>query len=153
MTNLSGAARGAILDSYSFCSIGEKIAALEEKLSKVLTPVSPPNCLCYVKTTKTDSMLNPHRDYVQIGDFSKRCCFAADTVELIISRLETESLSPWGASTLATLCKMSPLSVKLTFEQLKRGRSQVLHPRSLAPSTFFLGYSFGSNYNIQIAHH
>ncbi|KAJ3138812.1 hypothetical protein HK100_012208 [Physocladia obscura] len=50
-------------------------------------------------------------------------CFSGDTIESIIVALEKEN-SAWAQKTLETLKKMSPLSLKLTLEQLRRGRKE-----------------------------
>jgi len=47
-------------------------------------------------------------------------CFDADSIEGIFVRLENEG-SDWAAKTLASLKTMSPTSLKVTFEQLRRG--------------------------------
>ena len=46
-------------------------------------------------------------------------CFSAGTAEEILHRLSTES-SEWAAATIATLRRMSPLSIKLTIEACRR---------------------------------
>lgn len=53
----------------------------------------------------------------------------ADSVEQIIAGLEKDN-SEWARKHLELLAKMSPTSLKLTFEQLKRGKSLTL-PESL----------------------
>jgi enoyl-CoA hydratase len=51
-------------------------------------------------------------------------CFSADSVEDIIARLEKETGddADFARATLETLSKRSPLSLKATFEQLRRGK-------------------------------
>lgn len=49
-----------------------------------------------------------------------RCFAGKDSVEAVIAALEAEK-SAWGEETLATLAKRSPTSMKVAFEQLKRG--------------------------------
>ncbi|XP_034127324.1 3-hydroxyisobutyryl-CoA hydrolase, mitochondrial isoform X2 [Drosophila guanche] len=46
--------------------------------------------------------------------------FAADSVEGILENLENDG-SDWAKKTLATLCKMSPTSMKVTYRQLELG--------------------------------
>lgn len=47
-------------------------------------------------------------------------CFTADSVEGILANLAAEG-GEWAAKTTATLLAMSPTSLKVTFEQLRRG--------------------------------
>jgi enoyl-CoA hydratase/carnithine racemase len=47
--------------------------------------------------------------------------FAADSVAQIVERLEAMGSNEWAAKTLKTLRAASPTSVKVTFEQLRRG--------------------------------
>jgi enoyl-CoA hydratase len=48
-------------------------------------------------------------------------CFGGGSVEAILSALETDG-SAWALETLKTLRSKSPTSLKVTFEQLRRGR-------------------------------
>lgn len=54
-------------------------------------------------------------------------CFSADSVEQIVERLDEESknsnekIAKWAAKTKKTLAKMSPTSLKVTFQQLRKG--------------------------------
>ncbi|KAJ3348699.1 hypothetical protein HDU83_001102 [Entophlyctis luteolus] len=50
-------------------------------------------------------------------------CFSHRTIEAIISSLENEG-TVWSSETLQTLKKMSPTSLKVTLEQLRRGRQE-----------------------------
>ncbi|PVU96995.1 hypothetical protein BB561_000820 [Smittium simulii] len=51
-------------------------------------------------------------------------CFKFDTVEDIISALNNETENPeWAKSTIETLNKMSPTSLKITLELLRRGKT------------------------------
>ncbi|KAJ3343533.1 hypothetical protein HDU83_005659 [Entophlyctis luteolus] len=50
-------------------------------------------------------------------------CFSHQTLEAIVSSLENEG-TEWSANTLQTLQKMSPTSLKVTLEQLRRGRQE-----------------------------
>ncbi|KAI8621029.1 ClpP/crotonase-like domain-containing protein [Chytriomyces sp. MP71] len=50
-------------------------------------------------------------------------CFRGDTLEQIVAALEAEA-TPWAKMTLDKLKDMSPMSLKLTLEQLRRGRQQ-----------------------------
>lgn len=52
-------------------------------------------------------------------------CFGGDSVEAIIDRLEADG-SEWAAKQIKTLRKMSPTSLKLTHEQLTRGKQMSL---------------------------
>ncbi|WP_291297795.1 enoyl-CoA hydratase/isomerase family protein [Elioraea sp.] len=52
-------------------------------------------------------------------------CFAADSVAGIIAALEAER-SEWARATLATLAQMSPTSLTVTFEALRRGAAMSL---------------------------
>ena len=49
-------------------------------------------------------------------------CFAGESVEAILAALEAEG-GDWAEETLATLRACSPTSLKVTFEQLRRGAS------------------------------
>ncbi|XP_017141254.1 3-hydroxyisobutyryl-CoA hydrolase, mitochondrial isoform X2 [Drosophila miranda] len=46
--------------------------------------------------------------------------FSADSVEAILENLQNDG-SDWAKKTLATLCKMSPTSMKVTYRQLELG--------------------------------
>jgi enoyl-CoA hydratase len=63
--------------------------------------------------TPDEPTLPAHRDAIDR-------CFDADSVEGIFAKLEAEG-SEWAAKTLATLKTMSPTSLKVTYEQLRRG--------------------------------
>lgn len=52
-------------------------------------------------------------------------CFSAPSVEEIVSRLEASN-DPFARETLATLRKMSPLSLKITKRALDEGSEQTL---------------------------
>lgn len=52
-------------------------------------------------------------------------CFSAATVEEILVRLENSS-DPFARQTLATLGKMSPLSLKVTKKALEKGSNKTL---------------------------
>jgi len=52
-----------------------------------------------------------------------RCFAGKESVEAVVAALEAEG-SDWAKATLATLAKRSPTSMKVTFEQLRRGRVQ-----------------------------
>lgn len=49
-------------------------------------------------------------------------CFAGDSVEDILAHLEAEG-SEWAAETAATIARMSPTSLKVTFRELREGRT------------------------------
>lgn len=57
-------------------------------------------------------------------------CFAGASVLAILAALEAEG-SPWARATLATLAAMSPTSMAVTFEALRRGARMTL-PECLA---------------------
>ncbi|KAJ3021834.1 UNVERIFIED_CONTAM: hypothetical protein HDU68_009435 [Siphonaria sp. JEL0065] len=50
-------------------------------------------------------------------------CFSGKSIEEIVAALEKENTS-WTKKTLETIKKMNPLSLKVTLEQLRRGRNQ-----------------------------
>lgn len=56
------------------------------------------------------------------------CCFSGETVEEIVERLgqlqstKDKSIASWATKTLETLSKMSPTSLKVTLELMRRGR-------------------------------
>lgn len=52
-------------------------------------------------------------------------CFGGDSVEAIVASLEDDG-SEWAAKQIKTLGKMSPTSLKLTHEQLTRGKQMSL---------------------------
>jgi enoyl-CoA hydratase len=65
-----------------------------------------------------ESFLKKHREPIDR-------IFAAPSVEEIIKRLENEQgpWREWAQQTLAALAKKAPLSLKVAFEQLRRGKS------------------------------
>jgi len=52
-----------------------------------------------------------------------RCFAGKESVEAVLAALEAEG-SDWAKATLATLAKRSPTSMKVAFEQLRRGAAQ-----------------------------
>ena len=52
-------------------------------------------------------------------------CFGADSVEGIVDNL-TKDGSDWAKKQVESLSKMSPISLKVTFEELKRGQDLTL---------------------------
>ncbi len=58
-----------------------------------------------------------HTTTVQIVVVVVCSCFSASSVEGVVSSLRAES-TPWADSLVATLSKMSPTSLKITFEQV-----------------------------------
>lgn len=53
----------------------------------------------------------------QMADIDR--CFSADTVEEMVAKLKALG-NPWAEATLKLLSRMSPISMKVTLEQLKR---------------------------------
>lgn len=49
-------------------------------------------------------------------------CFGADSVEQIVQRLEALPSNKWATDTVQTMRRMSPISMKITHEQLRRGK-------------------------------
>ncbi|KAJ3020289.1 hypothetical protein HKX48_001060 [Thoreauomyces humboldtii] len=58
----------------------------------------------------------------EVGSAIDRC-FQHETLEKMVEALEAEN-SDWARKTIATLKEMSPLSLKVTIQQLRRGRKQ-----------------------------
>lgn len=104
----------------------DKLANLQEELLRIEKP----------DLLKIDRILRKHQEQWE-DEYRKEFSLKpnigrinsifgkANTVEEIISGLEKDN-SEWARKHLETLAKMSPTSLKLTFEQLKRGKTMTL---------------------------
>lgn len=104
----------------------DKIKGLEDEILRIQKP----------DLLKIDQVLRKHQEQWE-DDFRKEFSLKphigrinsvfgqAVSVEDIIKRLQSDN-SEWARKQLDILSKMSPTSLKLTFEQLKRGKSMTL---------------------------
>lgn len=86
--------------------------------------------LLYDTLASIDSVIDKYKKDPGIGSLKEHCavieeCFGQDSVEDIIIALETKD-SAWTVNQAAILNKRSPTSLKVTFEQLKRGSNMNL---------------------------
>lgn len=94
------------------------VAAEEEEILAALAAAdwqAPEACLApLLGEPEVPALLPPHRAAID------RCFAGRDSVEAVVAALEAEG-SDWARATLATLAKRSPTSMKVAFEQLRRG--------------------------------
>eukprot|EP00939_MAST-03C_sp_MAST-3C-sp1_P000814 g814.t1 len=73
----------------------------------------------------SSAALSKHQDAIQR-------CFSKESLTDVFRALESEGDDDWAASTLATMKKMSPLSMRVTFEALQRNCPAAHPTRTLA---------------------
>ncbi len=100
--NLAGGAEEAVVEALAAADWGQGLAAAEAALKPLLAEPAEPGKL---------AELQPAID---------RCFGGKESVEAVIAALEAEG-DDWAEATLATLAKRSPTSMKVAFEQLRRG--------------------------------
>ncbi|XP_042451725.1 3-hydroxyisobutyryl-CoA hydrolase 1-like isoform X2 [Zingiber officinale] len=95
---------------------------LEESLSKVETSDPFAICACIDQFSKAVS-LKATSSYNRMDVIDK--CFSKETVEAIIVSLEAESVhDEWIMSTILSMKKASPISLKITLRSIREARRQ-----------------------------
>jgi 3-hydroxyisobutyryl-CoA hydrolase len=104
----------------------EKLKLLEHDLSTLSLSHDSSNSFKIVNDILEtySSPVDAKNDPFALGTEKRRIideCFKFNTVEDIIVALRRETQSPFAQETLKTLSRMSPIALKLTLEQIRRG--------------------------------